>query len=70
MKISSFYLIFLLIQIYSTLNVNSALTPLVASETYPNLLDVFTDLPKQYQMFWKVVNTNEMQFEIHCKTTG
>ena len=44
--------------------------PLKPSETYANTLNVVAADPTQLVMFWKRVNVDEVQFEVHCKTTG
>ena len=47
------------------------LKPLEPSEDdYTHSLEVDEDNPEQYQLFWKIINEDEIQFEIHCKTTG
>ena len=44
--------------------------PLKPSETYANTLNVVAADPTLFVMFWKRVNVDEVQFEVHCKTTG
>lgn len=46
------------------------LSPLVPSEDYTHVEVVNEDDPSQYQIFWKLINEDEIQFELHCKTTG
>ena len=46
------------------------LEPLVPSEDYTHSLDVDEDRPSQYLVLWKLVNKDEIQFEIHVKTNG
>lgn len=44
--------------------------PLQPSESYTRQLIVDEFDRSLYQMFWKRVGTDEIQFEIHCKTLG
>jgi hypothetical protein len=61
----------ILIALFNTFVLNeAAFKPLVASEDYTHQLIVDDEAPEQYQLFWKMVNDDEIQFEIHCKTTG
>ena len=47
------------------------LNPLVPSEDdYTHSLTVDEENPNQYQIMWKLINNDEIQFELHCKTTG
>ena len=46
------------------------LQTLVPSETYTHSLIVDVDEPEQYQIFWKLINEEEIQFEVHAKTIG
>lgn len=54
---------------YLLLN-EAKLSALEASEDYTHKLIVNDDDPNQYQLFWKLLSNDEIQFEIHCKTTG
>ena len=49
---------------------NEQLQPLVPSEAYTNSLFVDENVPEQYQIFWKLINEEEIQFEVHAKTIG
>ena len=45
---------------------NHALQPLVPSEEYSNRIDnVCSGLDTESVLFWKLINGNEIQFEIH-----
>ena len=44
--------------------------PLIPSESYTHKEHINEDNPDQYVMFWKLLPNDEIQFEIHCKTTG
>lgn len=46
------------------------LSPLTPSETYTNTLNVNDQFALNYVMYWKLLSVTEMQFELHCKTTG
>ena len=46
------------------------LRPLEPSENYTHNLIVDEDIQDQFQVFWKLINDDEIQFEVHCKTTG
>ena len=51
-------------------SLNEQFKPLVPSETYTHSLIVDEDEPEQYQFYWKLINKDEIQFEVHTKTTG
>jgi|688.fasta_scaffold897556_1 hypothetical protein len=46
------------------------LEPLVPSEDYSNKLEVLRSNPNKYLIFWKLIDEDEIQFEIHVKTLG
>jgi hypothetical protein len=46
------------------------LQPLVPSEDYTHNLIVDEDAPEKYQVLWKLINNDEIQFELHAKTVG
>jgi hypothetical protein len=46
------------------------LAPLIPSESYTHYDYANDDDKDQYKIFWKVLSTREIQFEIHCRTTG
>lgn len=51
--------------------INNQLKPLVPSEAdYTNSIIVDEYQPEQYQLFWKLLGKDEIQFEFHCKTNG
>jgi hypothetical protein len=52
------------------ISLSSALTPLKPSENYTHFLDADQQNPSQYVLYWKLIGTDEIQFEAHCKTTG
>lgn len=60
--------------IYSALtaNINDAnvLKPLEPSESYTHDLSFDEDDDDLYKMYWKLLNKDEIQFEIHCRTSG
>ena len=58
------YFIVYLITIVSC-RFNDALHHFFPSEDYPNRLDACSNLPNQYILFWKLIDNNEIQFEIH-----
>lgn len=74
MKESIFFLIHLICFIaLKSLNAASkkSLKPLAPSEDdYTHSLEADEDKPDQYQLFWKIINDDEIQFEVHCKSTG
>ena len=49
---------------------DAKLDALVPSENYTHKIVVDEDQPLQYVMLWKLLDGNEIQFEVHCKTTG
>ena len=50
--------------------VNAELKPLEPSETYPHDAAIDEDDPGLIRLFWKTINNDEIQFELHCRTTG
>jgi len=46
------------------------LSPLTPSESYTNTLNVNDQFALNYVMYWKLLSGGEIQFEVHCKTTG
>ena len=47
------------------------LKPLIPSEDdYTHNIFVDEDNPDQYILLWKIINENEIQFEVHVKTNG
>ncbi|RMZ97977.1 DBH-like monooxygenase 1 -like protein, partial [Brachionus plicatilis] len=46
------------------------LTPLVPSESYTYQLTVDPTRPQLINLYWKLINSDEIQFELHCQTTG
>lgn len=51
-------------------NIKSGLKPLQPSEDYTHSTVADEDSPDLFVMYWKILNDQEIQFEIHCKTTG
>ena len=47
-----------------------ALAPLEPSESYTQKADIFDDLPNHFIVLWKILDSDEVQFEVHCNTTG
>lgn len=71
MMLKFFSIIFLLGLINcSSIKSNGQLTPLIPSENYTNILSPDSSRPQQYVLLWKLLNNDEIQFEIHCNTTG
>jgi hypothetical protein len=61
----------LLVVILNEINAASfKLKPLEPSEAYTHSAVVDEDDPNLYQVFWKLINNDEIQFELHCRTTG
>ena len=49
----------------------ATVNPLIPSENdYTHRLVVDEDNPDQYILFWKIINEEEIQFEVHVKTSG
>lgn len=48
----------------------SSYKPLNPSDTYTHKEIIIEDSPDQYVLFWKIINNDEIQFEVHCNTTG
>ncbi len=46
------------------------LVPLQPSENYTHFVDADQKNSNQYVLFWKLIGSDEIQFEAHCKTTG
>ena len=46
------------------------LTPLEPSEPYTHDVSFDEDDEDLYKLFWKNINTDEILFEIHCRTIG
>ncbi len=44
--------------------------PLTPSEAYTHFVDADQTQPGQYQLYWKSIGSDEIQFEVHCKSTG
>ena len=44
--------------------------PLVPSETYTHSDHIDDEDRDQYVVFWKLLPNDEIQFEVHCNTTG
>jgi hypothetical protein len=47
-----------------------ALVPLKPSESYTHVVDADQTNPGQYMLYWKLIGSDEIQFEVHCKSTG
>ena len=61
---------FITLTIFIIIHFANGLTPLVSSENYSRSLTADDAQPNQYQVFWKKLNDDEIQFEIHVKTLG
>jgi hypothetical protein len=48
----------------------NGLKPLEPSENYSRSLIADDTQPNQYQVFWKILDNEEIQFEIHVKSLG
>ena len=46
------------------------LQALVASESYTHYEYIDEDNKDQFRLYWKLLENDEIQFEIHCKTSG
>ena len=44
--------------------------PLAPSETYTHSEHIDDENKEQYVIFWKLLPNDEIQFEVHCKTSG
>jgi hypothetical protein len=65
--------IFLVAAIHAALLAASTLpllTPLKPSEDYTHSAIVDEYDEQQFQFFWKLLNKDEIQFELHCRSTG
>ena len=51
-------------------NEQKTLKPLEASEAYTHSISMDDNDKDLYKLFWKILNNDEIQFEIHCRTTG
>jgi hypothetical protein len=49
---------------------NGTLVPLKPSESYTHVVEADQSNPNQYKLFWKPIGNDEIQFEVHCKSTG
>lgn len=57
--------------IFSKINLfKCLLTPLVPSEAYSYQLTIDPTRPQLLNLYWKLINSDEIQFELHCQTTG
>ncbi|CAF0868727.1 unnamed protein product [Brachionus calyciflorus] len=63
-----FKYIFLTISL--ALSINGLLSPLVPSEFYTYQLAIVPTEPDLLKIYWKILNGNEIQLELHCQTTG
>jgi hypothetical protein len=54
----------------ASINEFKALKPLEPSEPYTHSINMDEDDKSLYKLFWKILNNDEIQFEIHCRTTG
>jgi hypothetical protein len=54
----------------ASINEFKALKPLEPSEPYTHSINMDEDDESLYKLFWKILNNDEIQFEIHCRTTG
>jgi len=73
MIIFTFFVVtFLGFQLISTATLKEikALKPLEPSESYTHTVSMDEDDEDLYKLFWKILDKDEIQFEIHCKTTG
>ncbi len=62
--------IFIFIFLNNFLQNEATLQALVPSEDYTHALEIDEDNPQQYLLLWKMINSSEIQFEVHCKTKG
>ena len=46
------------------------LVPLVPSESYTHHESIIDTDPGQFNIYWKVFSTQEIQFEVHVRTLG
>lgn len=49
---------------------NTQFVPLKPSESYTHYDYADDDNREVFKVFWKILRNDEIQFEIHCKTTG
>jgi hypothetical protein len=52
------------------INFANGLKPLEPSENYSRSLIADDTQTNQYQVFWKILDNEEIQFEIHVKSLG
>ncbi|CAF0926013.1 unnamed protein product, partial [Brachionus calyciflorus] len=60
----------LILAYFFTLNESKGLTPLRPSEEYKFSLNVDDFDQSLFKLFWKPIENDEIQFELHCKATG
>ncbi len=60
-------LVYFLITLYL---VEGTLVPLKPSENYTNVAYIDDQNQNQFVLYWKLIGSDEIQFEAHCKTTG
>lgn len=67
----SFVILTLFSFIIGTLSTPKTIVPLHPTEKYTHSAIIDDTKPDNYKVYWKILNeTDEIQFEIHCKTTG
>jgi hypothetical protein len=66
------HLLYFQLQSASTavLKEQKSLKPLEPSEAYTHSVNMDDDDKDLYKLFWKILDNDEIQFEIHCRTTG
>jgi hypothetical protein len=69
MKHTRIYTLLVLIFLSSS-SIYAALEPLKPSENYTNVAYIDDQNQNQYVLYWKLIGSDEIQFEAHCKTTG
>jgi hypothetical protein len=62
-----FYAVLILNSIH---NASSFTTPLQPSESYTNTWTVNPLDANEYRIYWKRIGTDQIQFELHCRTLG
>jgi hypothetical protein len=61
--------LFLLV-IFGWVTIAASFVPMTPTESYTHFADADQSNPGQYGLFWKLIGTDEIQFEVHCKSTG
>ena len=70
MMITKIGLILILAVISQASAASLPLAPLKPSEEYTHSTVIDEENPSQYAVYWKLINKEEIQFEVHCRTTG